>query len=215
MWFEDKDKIGRKGIPWIIERDKTLLLVIDLQNDFVEEGAILEVPAARKQIPKVKRLIETCRELNVPVIYTAIVHKSPNLAPRHYELFPFLKNRAYRPGTRGIEIYHEIAPRPDEIIVEKVNYSAFNGTNLDLVIHSAKGLGLTDTLILVGTVTNVCVESTARDAFDRNYKVVLVSDACSAFDSELHNATLKNVAYGLGRVMTCDEAIKALKEGEA
>jgi len=212
MWFET---INRTEAPWQMQSKKAALLVIDLQNDFVEEGAIIEVPEARKQIPKIKKLIETCRKHEIPVIYTVMVHHSPDVAPRHYDLFPFLRGKAYKPGSKGVQIYDEIAPETSDIIVEKSQYSAFFNTKLGKVLHNFKKQGRSiDTLMIVGTVTNICVDSTIRDAFYRNYKVVVISDCCSAVDPELHNATLKNIVYGFGRVMTCDEVIRSLQKVE-
>ena len=212
MWFQT---IDRAKAPWEIQSKKAALLVIDLQNDFVEEGAILEVPETRKQIPKIKKLIKTCRKPKIPVIYTVMVHDSPDVALRHYDLFPFLRGKAYKPGSRGVQIYDEIAPEKGDIVVEKSQYSAFFNTELDKVLNNFKNQGRTiDTLIIVGTVMNICVESTVRDAFYRNYKVVVISDCCSGVDPELHNASLKNIEYGFGRVMSHKQITATLTQGK-
>lgn len=214
-WFDSLDEMRSKVKPWLLERDSATLLVVDLQNQFVEEGAVLEVPQARDTMPKVKKLISVCRDLDVPIVYTAIVHESPELVPRFYELFPFLEGKAYRPGTRQVEIYAEIAPEEGDVVVNKALYSAFEGTNLPSIIQNARrDPAAVDTLILIGCVTNACVESTARDAFHRNYRVAVVSDACAAVFPDLHDATLRNVTHGFGRVMTTDEVITALEHGE-
>jgi nicotinamidase-related amidase len=214
-WFESLDEYRSRVKPWLLDRDSAALLVVDLQNQFVEEGAVLEVPQARDVMPKVRQLLSACRDLGVPVLYTALVHEAPEALPRFYELFPFLKGQAYRPGTREVGIYAEVAPHEGEVVVNKAQYSAFEGTNLSSMIEKLGGddAGV-DTLILVGCVTNACVESTARDAFHKGYRVVVVSDACAAVFPDLHDATLKNVRHGFGRVMTADEVVDALRRGE-
>jgi ureidoacrylate peracid hydrolase len=214
-WFESLDEYRSRVKPWLLDRDGAALLVIDLQNQFVEEGAVLEVPQTREIMLKAKELIDVCRSLHVPIVYTALVHESPELIPRFYELFPFLKGKAYRPGTREVEIYQEVAPRRGEVVVDKALYSAFKGTELSLILQDAgSGDAVVDTLILIGCTTNVCVETTARDAFHRDYRVVVVGDACAAAFPDLHNAALRGISHGFGRVMTTDEVVDALRHGE-
>jgi nicotinamidase-related amidase len=214
-WFESLDEYRSRVKPWLLDRESAALLVVDLQNQFVEEGAVLEVPQTRDVMPAVKQLLSACRDLRVPVLYTALVHEAPESLPRFYELLPLLKGQAYRPETREVEIHAEVAPQDGEMVVNKAQYSAFEGTNLSSMIEKVgRADAGVDTLIVVGCVTNVCVESTARDAFQKGYRVVVVSDACAAVFPDLHDATLKNVRHGFGRVMTAEEVIDALRHGE-
>jgi len=212
--FYAKTLSGRKK-PWTINREKTALLVIDMQNDFVKKGAILEVPKIRSQIPKIKRLIETCRELGVPVIYTKQVYRADSkVKPLILEMLPLLEKEGLRDGTEGAEIYSDLEPKPEDIIVRKMGFNAFYNTDLESILRNIKGRRNVDTLIICGTVTNICCESTARDAFERDYKVVFGSDITSAWTDEFQTLTLKNIEYAFGRVMTCDEIINVLKYGE-
>jgi len=200
---------------WTIDRERTALLVIDMQNDFVREGAILEVPKIRSQIPKIKKLIATCRELEIPVIYTRQVYRADSdVMPLVLEMLPLLGKEGLRDGTPGAEIYGELEPKLGDITVRKMGFNAFYNTDLESVLRNIKGRRIVDTLIICGTVTNVCCESTARDAFERDYKVVFGSDITSAWTDEFQTLTLKNIEYAFGRVMTCDEIIHALKYGE-
>lgn len=202
-------------IPWEFERERSALLVVDLQNDFVAEGAIMEVPEARRQIPRVKKLIECCRRLGVPVIYTVHVHHpEANLCPLEVRMFPRLEKEGLREGTTGVEVYPEIAPQPGEVVIRKRRYSAFYNTELETVLRNLKGRNQIDTVIICGTVTNICCESTARDAFFRDYKVVFGSDVNAALDEEAHRATLRNISEVFGRVMDCDSIIAALEAGK-
>jgi nicotinamidase-related amidase len=127
---------------------------------------------------------------------------------------PFLINKGLRQGTPGYEIIDDIAPLPGEHIVIKHRYDAFYNTNLQLALNNIRGLGVVDTLIITGTVTNVCCESTARSAFMRDYKVVFVSDANGAHDDTAHQATLDNISRFFGRVLSTEELITALSKGE-
>ena len=212
--FYIKTISGRKK-PWTLDRERTALLVIDMQNDFVKEGAILEVPKIRSQIPKIKRLIETCRKLEVPIIYTKQVYRADSkVKPLILEMFHLLEKEGLRDGTEGAEIYRELEPKPGDIIVRKMGYSAFYNTQLESILRNVKGRRNVNTIIICGTVTNICCESTARDAFERDYKVVFGSDITSAWTDDFQTLTLKNIEYAFGQVMTCDEIINALKYGE-
>lgn len=207
--------VSERKEPWTIDRERTALLVIDMQNDFVKEGAVLEVPKIRNQIPKIRRLIETCRELGIPVIYTKQVYRADSkVKPLILEMFPLLGKKGLRDGTEGAEIYSEIEPKPGDIVVRKMGFSAFYNTELESILRNINGRRNVETVIICGTVTNICCESTARDAFERDYKVVFGSDITSAWTNEFQTLTLKNIEYAFGRVMTCDKIINALKHGE-
>jgi nicotinamidase-related amidase len=212
--FYSKSISARKK-PWVIDRDRAALLVVDMQNDFVREGAILEVPQIRSQIPRIKKLLEACRELGVPTIYTKQVYR-PDLKvrPLILQMLPLLQKAGLRDGTEGAEICTELEPQPGDIVVKKMRFSAFYNTDLESVLRNIKGRRNIDTVIICGTVTNICCESTARDAFERDYKVVFGSDITSAWTDEFQALALKIIDYAFGRVMTCDEIIHALKHGE-
>ena len=192
-------------MKWNFRRSHSALLVIDMQNDFVQPGAIMEVPQAKEQVPNIARLIAACRRLGVPVIYT--VHETdPARCPLEIAAFPHLKEAGMRRGTPGVEVVDELAPAPGETVIRKHRFSGFYQTELELVLRSMP----VDTLIICGTVTNICCEATARDAFYRDYKVVFGSDICSALNPQAHNATLTNMEI-FGRVMNCEEILAALE----
>ena len=198
---------------WEFERDRSVLMVIDMQNDFVLDGAIMEVPDAKKQIPKIQKLIAKCRELGVPVIYT-LQETDAVYCPLEVASLPKLKEAGMRRGTSGHKVYKEIAPQENDIIIHKRRFSAFYQTDLEIVLRNIRGtVNPVDTIIICGTVTNVCCESTARDAFFRDYKVVFGTDICSAIVPEAHKATLDNIELFFGRNMDCDTIISALERG--
>lgn len=207
--------VSKKKKSWTIDKARTALLVIDMQNDFVKEGAILEVPKIRRQIPKIKRLIETCRRLGIPVIYSRQVYRVDlKVKPLVLEMLPLLEKEGLRDGTEGAEVCDELEPEAGDIIVRKMGFSAFYNTELESILRNINGRRQVDTVIICGTVTNICCESTARDAFERDYKVVFGSDITSAWTNEFQTLTLKNIEYAFGRVMTGDKIIDALKYGE-
>jgi ureidoacrylate peracid hydrolase len=192
-------------MKWEFNRSKCALLVIDMQNDFVLPGAIMEVPRAKEQLPKIAQLIEACRELNMPVVYT--VHEThPDYCALEIAAFPHLKEAGMRRGTPGAEVVDALSPLANEVVIRKRRFSAFYQTELELIL---RGMGV-DTLIICGTVTNICCESTARDAFFRDFKVVFGNDICSALDEKTHNATLANMEI-FGEVMRLDEIMQNLR----
>ena len=200
-------------MKWEFERDRSVLLVIDMQNDFVLEGAILEVKEARNQIPRIKKLIDKCRELDVPVIYT-IQETDPVFCKLEVATFPPLMETGMRAGTKGYQVIDELTPEQGDIIVRKRRFSAFYQTDLELILRNIRGSEApADTVIICGTVTNVCCESTARDAYFRDFKVVFGTDICSANTPESQAATLVNMEL-FGRNMDCASIIAALERGK-
>lgn len=197
--------------PWSLDGERAALLVVDMQNDFVAPGGVMEVPAARTAVPRIRRLIEVCRAEGVPVIYTThVLSNEFQISPLEAAYNPKLREVGMRDGTPGVEIYGEIAPAQGEVIIRKHRYDAFHNTNLETVLRTIRGLNGVDTVIITGTVTNVCCESTARSAFMRDFKVLFVSDGCGGFDDESHRATCKIIGMVFGRVLTTEETIAEL-----
>ncbi len=172
------------------------LIVIDMQNSFVHpDGAIakmgLDMSACRAVVPVVKRLIDVAHEQGLPVIYTRLVFDSEfSNAGLLTTLFPGIKDyNAMVAGSWDAEILDELAPAPGDYVVDKTRYSAFLKTNLDELLQELHA----DGVIMTGVTTNVCVESTARDAFQRDYHVVFVLDAVAGNDPVTHQGTLESI----------------------
>ncbi len=202
----NKKPLGR------IYPETTALLVIDMQNDFIKEGAVLEVPKIREQIPKIKKLIDACRGLGIPIVYTRQVYR-PDIAvrPLILDMFSLLDKEGLREGTEGAEIHKDLKPLPSDFIVNKMRFSGFYNTNLESILRNVGKRRAIDTVIICGTVTNICCESTARDAFERDFRVVFGSDITSAWSDEFQNLTLKTIDYAFGWVMSLDEIIRAMR----
>lgn len=195
--------------PWSFDKDRAALLVIDMQKDFVDEGAIMEVAMARHRIPTMRRVIDRCRDAGVPVIYTRhVLSDRFEVSPLETAYQPRLKVTGMREGSVGIEIVPELAPLPHETVISKHRYDAFHNTELETLLRNIRGSGQVDTVIIIGTVTNICCKSTARSAFMRDYKVAFVSDANGGLDDASHNATLEIIGRVFGRVMSATELIE-------
>ena len=198
------------------------LVIVDMQNDFVRVGAPLEVPESRPTIAVHQRLLAACRERGVPVIYTKFVagpertlvwEWSPVLAPPVCCCWKgFL--RYYDDVGKELDcsdIIDEIYPEPGDPIVDKFGYGAFHNTNLDDLLKARH----VESVLVTGTVTQICVEETARESFKRGYRTTLVSDAVSSYMPDLHAAALKNFALKFGWVSTAAEVIGALERRAA
>ena len=189
---------------------KTVLIVVDMQNDFVAAGAPMETPAARAMVPKLAEALKMCRDLAIRVIYTAHVHRRDGSDMGLFDDMhpPIASRAALVDGTHGVNIYPDLAPAPGEHVIKKHRYSGFFGTDLDIILRE---WGV-DTVIISGTTTENCCHATARDAMFRNYKVVFLSDATATYDypdrgfgpmpsAEVHHATLVILAASTAHVM--------------
>jgi nicotinamidase-related amidase len=198
---------------------KPALVIVDMQNDFVRVGAPMEVPDARDTIPQHQHLIAFCRKAGIPIIYTRYLATAhPSLI---WEWSPQLEEPwlACKPGHARhyadvdraldcVDVIDEIYPQPGDHIVDKYGYGAFHNTNLGDILRS---LGV-ESLIITGTVTQICVEETGREAFHHGYRTTLVSDAVSSYLPDLHAAALKNFGLKFGWVCTTQEVLGALSE---
>ena len=200
---------GRAGFDIVPE--KCALLVIDMQDEFVKPHWTPDwVPEATRQVPRIKRLIEHCRAKKIPVIFT-VYSKTHNYLdrPRTGEFMPgrYPEVKADR-SSSFVEgrIWHELAPMEDEIVIHKPSYGAFYDTPLETIL---KNLGK-DTVIICGTVTNICCGATARQAYERSFKVIFGSDVTSTDYPDLQEPELKVLRKNFARVLSADEIIESL-----
>ena len=194
-----------------IKPDNCALLVIDMQDEFVKPHWSPDwVPEATKQVPRIKNLIEHCRSRNVPVIFTVYskTHnymdrpKTGKFMPGRYSDLDIDFSQFYQDG----QVWHELEPREDEIVIQKSSYGAFYDTPLETIL---KNMGK-DTVIITGTLTNYCCSTSARQAYERSFKVVFGSDVTAADDPELQEFEIKVMRKGFAKVLTADEIIAAL-----
>ncbi|MGQ9619204.1 MAG: cysteine hydrolase family protein [Candidatus Aminicenantia bacterium] len=158
------------------------LLIIDMLNDFVKEGAPLEVPDTRKIIPFIKKEIEEARNKGTFVIYVCDAHDPDDIEFKKYGWPPHAIK-----GTEGAQVVEELKPREGDIIVEKKTYSGFYKTELEEILRK---LGV-DTVRMTGCVTHICILFTASDASLRNFNVVVLKDGIAGISKEDHEAGLR------------------------
>jgi nicotinamidase-related amidase len=190
---------------------KCALLVIDMQDEFVKPRWAPDwVPEATKQVPHIKRLIEHCRKSGIPVIYTVYsdTHRfldrpaTGKFMPGRYTELDIDFSSFYREGR----VWHELAPRDDEIVLRKPSYGAFYDTPLETIL---KNMGK-DTVLICGTLTSFCCGTTARQAYERSFKVVFGSDITAPDVPGMQEYELKVMRKGFARVLSLEEIIAAL-----
>jgi ureidoacrylate peracid hydrolase len=191
---------------------RTALLVIDMQNGFChEDGSLarsgLDHRAGAAVIPAVDRLVGAARSAGATVGFTRYSLKPDySDAGRLFDVSPDLRvSSALVAGSWDAALIDELTPLADELIVDKTRYSAFWDTGLRETLN---GLGVA-TVVLCGVTTNVCVEGTARDAFAADFEVIVCRDATAAVSQELHEASLRSMAYGLGTVVDAGDLASA------
>ncbi len=179
-----------------IDPKRTALLVIDMQNDFVKPDGALYVADAQATIPIISGLIGMARTHRMRVVYSQDTHTEGD---PEWQIWP----EHAREGSWGWEIVPELAPAAEDIVIRKVRYDAFYGTALD---HLLRLWGV-DTLIICGTVANICVHYTAASAALRWYSVVIPRDATSALERFDLESSLRQTAFLFGGQVTSSDAI--------
>ena len=187
-----------------VDPARTALVVVDMQNDFVREGGGLLVPDAEATIPAIRMLLELARANGVRVVYSQDTHRDGD---PEWRIWP----EHAREGSWGWEIVDELAPAPDDVVLRKPRYDAFYGTPLN---HLLRLWGV-DTLVMCGTIANICVQYTAASAALRWYEVVIPRDAISALDPFDLESSLRQTALVLDGRITTAAALIFGPRGEA
>ncbi len=194
----------------LLERP-TALLVIDAQNDFLKpNGKIAETYGLVSEAPKlVKRLcalLSVARDVGIRVIYTRMVYKSDYSDAGTRARSRSLK--ALKEGTWGSEIIRELPPKQTDDVINKQRASAFYNTNLELVL---RGYGI-KTLIITGVATNICVESTAREAMFRDFDCIIVRDCVASGNKASNIYSLRFMNEFVGKTVSSRQVINVLRE---
>ena len=205
--------VSRMGRPYAeetVEAARTALVVVDMQNYFVASGFPAEVPMAREIVANINRLATVMRAAGGTVVWiqtttTGVMDHWRNFQTR---MLTPARQEARLAGldeaSEGFKIYPALEVAKTDLIVKKIKYSAFiaNSSGIDAQLK-ARGV---DTVLVAGTLTNVCCESTARDAMLLDYRVAMLSDANATVTDEEHAATLNTFAMFFGDVLSVDEA---------
>lgn len=211
--------VKRRGTPHPhanLNPGTTALIVVDLQNGFMMEGvAFSHCRTAPEIVPNVNRIAQSVRCTGGKVFWIRNTHDDgcmTSWSHMHEMTLPekdAQRSEAMREGSLGHQLWAELDVQPEDEQVLKTRYSAFIQGSSDLPERlRAQGY---DTVIIVGTVTNVCCESSARDAMMLNFRTIMVSDANAAHTDEEHNASLASFYLTFGDVMTTDFLIECLQ----
>ena len=218
-WVRERVRL-RRGKPYAfdsIDPRKAALVVVDLQNGFMAPGQPCEVVHARDIVDNVNALAAAMRAAGGTVVWikntfdaeTAITWSvwRANFATGDWGR---RMQEAFTPGNFGHQLWPGLDVKPEDLTVQKYRFSALvqGSSNLDAILRQ-RGI---DSLVVVGTATNVCCESTVRDGMMMNYKCTMVSDANATFTDEEHNATLAGVMTRFGDVRSTAEVIALLRQ---
>lgn len=195
-----------------IRASQSALIIVDMQKGFLTEDAPLEVKGGTILIPRILKLLKKIRTLNIPVIWTRVtldnVHRGAYRMLKPH-LFTDTGDPLIGKNTGLFNLVDELLPHVDcdDIIIDKDRYSSFHQTNLDLILKQ-KGIR---NIILCGITTNICIESTIRDAFQLDYFPFVLSDCTMSFSKELHDYSLKIISHSFGFVITSDDLLNRFK----
>lgn len=206
-----RDEIFSKTLP--LDPGRTALLVVDMQRAFVEPGQAMEVPPARDVVPRIQELIGIFREKGLPVVFTEFTYSPAapllvgELHPEHRPAAPGaptgfgLPSSSCLAGEDNARVIPDLAPRADELVIRKHYYDGFNGTVLDGALR-ARGIR---TLVVTGTMTDICVLGTVIGGFNREYRMIVVEDGVATLWPEIQRATLDIIRRAYARVLSAKE----------
>ena len=214
------ERRGREHVYEDLDPAKAALVVVDMQNAFMLPGVAHALcPMAEKIVPNINRLAQAVRETGGSVVWIKTTFTEDALqswsiyfdmvSPQHGAK----RVEALTAGSKGHQLWDSLDVRAADLIVEKNRFSAFIQGSSDLA-EILRGRGL-DTILVTGTVTNVCCESTARDAMMLNFKTIMVSDGNAAVTDADHNASLCAFYLTFGDVMSTDMLIECLMRNAA
>jgi ureidoacrylate peracid hydrolase len=199
-------------IPFRYDPAHTALIVVDVQNDFCSPVGLMarkgfNISAVVEMLPNLQKLIDSSRAVGLPVIFIKTVHDETTDSQQWRDRVsdrPGTKEYEpnCRPASWGSEFY-EVVPGPEDKVVIKYRYSAFTGTNLNVVLRT---LGV-QSLIFAGLATEICVESSLRDGLFNEYYVSLIEDCSASYSSAAHRASIDVISKNFGPVVQAEDLI--------
>lgn len=200
-WLDQIRPYNRHAMQLNVQH--SVLLVIDMQRFFLDPASPTFTCGGLAVLPAVRKLIETFRRRRRPVIYTRHVHHPNDLDSG---ITGWWWEGKCLEGSKESEVHDELTPLPNEKVVLKHRYSAFFDTDLETVLRCMK----VEDVVICGIMTNMCCESTARDAYYRDYRVFFPADATGSINEAMHLASLLNLAFGFAYVTTADTITEQL-----
>jgi nicotinamidase-related amidase len=188
----------------------TVLVVIDVQNDFCSPDGSLaalgfDTSGVQEMVPRLRRLVDAARDAGMPVLFVKTLHDAHTDSPQ------WLGRVGNGPGTERTGLtcrtgtwgsgFYQLVPGPDEQVVVKNRFSAFVGTNLDMVLRTRGA----QSLLFTGVTTETCVESSLREGLFHEYYVSLVEDCAASYSRAAHSASAQAVAQNFGTVVTSEQ----------
>jgi ureidoacrylate peracid hydrolase len=171
----------------IVDPRHAAVVVIDMQNDFCDP---VKTPMSVPMLPRLKAFIAEARRAQVRVIFAQVLHDEATES----EVWNERPNHPAVLGTPGAAFHPDFVPQKDDYVIKKTRYSACIRTNYE---DDLRAMGV-ETLIMTGIATNVCVESTAREAYQRDFRVVIIEDCCASMSEDAHEAALNTFRRGFG-----------------
>jgi nicotinamidase-related amidase len=214
--------MGQTPVRWAINPERTAIIVVDMQGVFCDPEGAVYIPDAAKVIDPILRILDAGRKARIPIIYLRhVVRGDGSDTGRMRDLYPGVDAILDR-NLPSVQIVDALKPHAGDIVVDKLFFSGFHNTDLDTILRARD----IDTIAITGTVTNVCCESTVRDAVHREYKVVVVSDACAAQPypdmgwgaltaEQVQQVTLTVIAHEFGEVTTTQDLIERISGNSA
>ena len=208
-WLPGKEANWREAIaPYDrpehrLDPKRCALILVDMQRAFLDTEGSAHLPASSAALDKLIPLLEAWRCQELPVFFTRHVHKQPHLdggaLARWWRSLILV-------GSEDAELVDELVPRENEAVLDKCRYSAFAGTPLESMLRAAD----VDSVLIGGVMTHLCCETTAREAFVRDFDVFFLGDGTATVDATLHLSALCTIAHGFGRVLSVAEAVETL-----
>lgn len=185
-----------------MDKSKTALILIDIQNDFCSIGGVLgklgkNVKRVQSVMPNIHSILNYCRENELFTIFVKTVHGESTNAKHWIGRFGNSVSSLGICETEWGQDFYEIQPVQGEPVITKNRYSAFQGTNLDLILRSKE----INTILLCGFTASVCVESTAREGYMKNYRVITISDCTEAYEDHEYQSAVYHLKTYFGEVM--------------
>ena len=214
-YYVNADNLASKTETWLarikpynqhqlkLNRRKSALMVIDMQKFFLDPKSPSFTCGGLAILPNLRRLIGAFRKARRPVIFTRHVHHPDKIDAGIMEWW---WEGMCLEGSPESEIHDDIAPLSGEKVIFKHRYSAFYNTDLETILRCTK----IEDLVITGIMTNMCCESTARDAYFRDFRIFFPADATGSVDEQMHLASLVNLAFGFSSVTATNDIIKQL-----
>ncbi len=203
-WLKEITFYAKNRARFKFSPSSSALLVIDMQQYFLNERSHAFIPSSKAIVPNIIKLINTFRSNNLPVIFTRHSLKEdeqPGIMGKWW-------NDVIKEESVLSDIVPSLGPNSSEIIVRKTRYSAFYGTELEGILKS----GNVKSVVITGVMTHLCCETTAREAFIRDYEVFFVMDGTATQNEELHLSSLRTLSHGFSIPITTKEILIEFKE---